>query len=147
MSLEAAPQEADSKLIIRLLSAIVVLLTLLVLGMACASLWAFTQLHAAKEDAHRLTVVMQELGKEGRERQRQFSVGLHQNSESTREGIAQLQKRRARLEALPTAPLAKVDLMLKLSQFLIDEQLELMQNTADFQRLLAAAVQPLPAKK
>lgn len=153
-TLEARQQQT----VIRLLTALVVLVGLLVLALTVTGILAmreYAKLNATLERSfggnvqsvqatlERTRDVLDEVTA----RQAAAAAGLTRVAEQTEKRVAEFQRRRDALSGEAKGPLDKLAQMIRLMQVMVDEQMAMLQHFAGSQAELAEAMRPLPTQR
>lgn len=162
---EPRPQRA----VVGLLSALVVLLALLVVGLAGTDWYAYQQYRLVQATVEReardaraqlggdqrsLARQLTGAAATGREllaelegRQQRLGAGLQATTGVTMAQVHALEVRRAALSPIPASPFGKLDQMIRLNQLLADEQLLLLRHTAAVTAIAGANARPTAAER
>lgn len=148
--------ERSNRTIIRLLSALVVLLAIIVASGAVAAIVGYrqyTKLKAAIPDNSQLESLSRsiesatKLAGELSERQRALSAALDKDADRTEERIAGLASRRGGLQKIRSGPIDKMAQLIELNQLLADEMLAMLDHMTRTQTSLSRAARPLPTQR
>lgn len=141
----------DSRTIVRLLSATVALLTLLVVMLAAGGLWAFgqyrqvsaqvkesTDLKSLQSSVRELSELMAKLPQQ----QEALAGALGSRAAATQKRIAALEERRNRLSGMERGFIDKTEQMIKIQQLMIDEMMTLLSHFASTQASVGTVLLP-----